>query len=103
MNANRNRRRGKNCERQIAKRLGGRRMGILGKHDVECGPFSGEVKSRKKCVLTGWMEQSRRNCPEGRTPIVIVHIVGTRYDDDLVCMKMSDWQAWHGLFSEVDK
>lgn len=91
-----NRRRGKRTEAAIAKRLGGKRLGILGNDDVQAGLFSIEVKDRVKFVGTGFMAQAVRNCPEGRTPLVIVHTTGTRHEGDLVMMRMTDWIDWHG-------
>jgi len=44
VNPARNRSRGKNTERQIAKHLGGKQ--ILGRDDVQAGPFTIEVKDR---------------------------------------------------------
>jgi len=96
MNPANNRKRGKRTEAAIAKTLGGKRLGILGKDDVQAGPFSIEVKDRVKFVGTTFMEQAVRNCPEGKTPLVIVHTTGQRHDGDLVMMRMKDWQDWYG-------
>lgn len=96
MNPSKNRRRGKRTESAIAKLLNGKRLGILGKDDVQAGAFSIEVKDRVKFVGTGFMEQAIRYCPGDKTPLVIVHTTGTRHDDDLVMMRLSDW---HGQLS----
>jgi len=60
-----NRQRGKATERAVAKRIGGKRVGILGAEDVSHPLFSIEVKSRKAFVAGDWMAQAVRNCPEG--------------------------------------
>jgi len=90
-----NRDRGKRHERAIAKLIGGRRVGILGKHDVEDhkGKFSVECKSRE--VLPKWFqkmwEQAERNCPEMLVPLLVIHKLNQRYEDDWVIMKMKDF------------
>ena len=50
MNPAKNRQRGKNTERAIARRLGGIRRGVLGGHDIDAGPWAVEIKDR---VTTG--------------------------------------------------
>jgi len=96
MNPKLNRARGKRCEQAIAKRLNGKRLGLLGNEDISAGPFSVEVKSRAAFVGTGWIEQAVRNSPEGKTPMVVIHLTGKRHDGDLVMMRLSDWQDWYG-------
>ena len=96
MNPAKNRNRGKKTESAIAKHLGGKRLGILGDDDVQAGPFSIEVKDRVKFIGRSFMAQAERNCPAGRTPLVIVHETGSRHSNDLVMMRMSDWLDWHG-------
>jgi len=97
MNPNQNRSRGKRTEKAIAKKVNGKRLGLLGKEDVDAGPFSIEVKDRKVFSGRSFMEQAVRNCREGKTPLVIVHLTGKRHDDDLVMMRLKDWQGWHGI------
>ena len=67
MNPINNRARGKSAERRIAALMNGRRVGILGKEDVETDKFSIEVKSRKKFVASGWMDQAVKCCRDGNT------------------------------------
>jgi len=45
MNPSKNRQRGKRTEKAIAKRIGGKRIGILGKSDVE---HEGGIACKKK-------------------------------------------------------
>lgn len=73
-------------------------MGILGKHDIESENFGIEVKDREKSALHGFMEQAVRNCPEGKTPMVIVHLHGGNHEDNIVCMRLKDWRDWFGRF-----
>lgn len=96
MNPAKNRDRGKRTEKAIAKRLNGTRRGVLGGHDVTAGPWAVEVKSRLRFAGTSFMDQAVRNTPDGKTPLVVVHIAGGRHDDDLVMMRLKDWQDWYG-------
>jgi hypothetical protein len=98
-----NRQRGKNHERAIAKRLGGKRVGIFGGQDVEHDLYSIEAKSRQKFVATGWMDQAVRNAPANKIPVVIVHVTNQRRDNDLVMMRMKDFEDWHGTLKEGEK
>ena len=96
MNPKKNRQRGKQAERIVAKKLGGKRVGTMSAEDIHIdGPFSCEVKSRQAFVACGWMEQAKKNA-KGKTPILIVHVHGKRHDDDLVIMRMKDFEDWWG-------
>ena len=62
----------KQFERRIAKRLDGRRVGILGKEDIEHPLFSIECKLLKELPkgLTEPYKQAEKNCPAGKIAIV---------------------------------
>ena len=92
MNPNKNRQRGKRTEKAIAKRLGGRRVGVLGKSDVEHKLFSFECKSRLKFVGEKWFMQAVRNCEQDKIPAVIVHITGQHHSNDYVIFKLRDFE-----------
>ena len=94
--ARRNRDRGKDNERELARRLGGRRMGTMGAEDVSTKMFSVEAKSRVRFSGTAFMEQAIRNCPEDRVPIVVVHIYNQRRDNDLVIIRIKDFEMLMG-------
>lgn len=101
MEPNKNRQRGKRTEKEIAKRMGGKRVGILGKSDVEIEQsfknhplYSIEVKSRLKAACISWMEQAIRNCQQGKTPIVRLHIKGKKYNDDIIMLRVTDFTNW---------
>lgn len=96
MSGSGNRMRGKAAERDVAKRLGGKRIGIMGGEDVTTNDWSIEVKSRQSCVVCNWMNQCIRNCPDGKTPMVVLHIHGKRHDQDLVVLRMRDYLDWYG-------
>ncbi len=72
-------------------------MGILGKHDVEAGPWSIEVKDRKKFIGVSFLEQACRNCPKDKTPLVIVHQTNKAHEHDIVMMRLSDFQDWFNI------
>jgi hypothetical protein len=95
-----NRRRAKAIERALAKRLGGRRVGILGQEDIFTDLFSVEVKSRKSVAVWDWYQQAVRNA-KGKIPLLIVHITGKRHDDDLVVLSLADFEKL--IKKEVNK
>jgi calcineurin-like phosphoesterase family protein len=89
----RNRNRGKRHERNIAKLLNGKRLGVLGKHDVENETYSIECKSREK--LPKWFqqmwEQAVRNCEEDKIPLLVIHKLRQKYLDDWVVIRLEDF------------
>lgn len=98
-----NRKRGKRTEAALATRTGSKRVGIFGDHDLEHELWSIEVKNRQKCVVTSWMHQSIRNCHLFKTPLVILHIHGDRHDNDLVMMRLKDWEDNYGKLGSDKK
>ncbi len=87
----RNRQRGKECERAIAKLFNGKRVGILGNEDVSHPRYSIEVKSRVKFVAKKWMKQCERNNIDKKIPLVVVHEMNKNHSNDLVIMKINDF------------
>lgn len=92
----RNRLRGKQAERAVAKMLGGRRMGLFGKEDVEHPILSVEVKSRVAFVGRGWLEQAKRNAPAGKKPVVVIHEKHKDHKNDMVLMDIALFQEMLG-------
>jgi hypothetical protein len=92
----RNRLRGKQAERAVAKMLGGRRMGLFGKEDVEHKFLSVEVKSRVSFVGKGWMQQAERNNPKpvDKIPVVVIHTKNCDHKNDLVMLRIADFQRF---------
>ena len=96
----------KNCERAIAAKIGGVRLSNHGlglqTPDVETEAYSVEVKSRKvlPAWLTGAVAQAVRNASAGKLPLVVLHEVGRRHDNDLVILRMGDFQEWFGEVSD---
>lgn len=94
-----NRRAGKQYERVMAKRMGAKRIGVLGKEDLEHPIWSIEAKKRRAFAGAVFMDQAVRNCPEGKTPVVMVHVTGQRHGNDLVMMRLADWEQWFGTLA----
>lgn len=90
----------KATERTLAKRLNGQRLGATGKAnaDVVAGHLSVECKHKRR--LPGWLkdavQQAARNAGEGQLAIVVLHEAGKRHDNDLVVVRLKDWQEWYG-------
>ena len=93
----------KDLERVAARRLNGKRTGNLGvaAADVVSDRLSIECKSRESLPkwLTGAVEQAVRNIEDGRVPVVVLHQKHRRHDDDLVMMRLSDFERWTGTCS----
>lgn len=87
-----NRRRGKRVQRNLAKKLGGENLGILGGFDIRLPLFSIEVKSRKRFLGEKFMEQAERNCEKSKTPLVIVHKTNSKYEEDLVIIRLKHFK-----------
>ncbi|QWV97466.1 hypothetical protein KP005_19360 [Geomonas nitrogeniifigens] len=99
----RNRQRGKENEKALAKMMKGDRKGLFGGEDISAGPWSIEAKSRVKSTVHTFMEQAKRNCPKGKMPMVIVHLHSSRRENDLVCVRLSDWRAVYGEDGQAAK
>jgi hypothetical protein len=82
-------------EKKYEELFGGLRVGTLGKEDVfhhiysvECKEMQDD-KGMKK--LTGFWEQCTGNAKD-KVPILAMHFLGTRYEDDLIVMRASDFK-----------
>jgi hypothetical protein len=95
MNPAGNRRRGKDAERALAKRLKGRRTGVLGGEDIAHPLLSIEVKSRARFVGEKFMAQAKRNS-NGKIPAVIIHILNKPHGQDLVMLELRDFEDLFG-------
>ncbi len=90
----------KSTEKTIARRLGGRRIGITGlkTEDVSTDWLCCEVKHRK--TLPAWLkaalQQAISAAKDGRLPIAILHEAGRRHDNDIVCLRFADFVNWFG-------
>ncbi len=61
-----------------------------------------EVKSRR--VIASWIKAARRQAEKAakpvQLPIMVIHECGTRFDDDLVVLRMGDFKDWFGGMNE---
>ena len=101
--ANRNRKRGKSYEKKLSERFKGYRQGIYGGEDVATEIFSIEAKTRKKFAGQQFMEQAIANCPNDKVPLVVVHIISQRTANDLVMMRLGDFEDWYGSLNIEEK
>lgn len=94
-----NRRRGKRVQRKVKKKLislAAENVAALGGEDLRTDKFSIEVKGRVSFVGEGWVKQAEANCPEGKTPLVIVHVFGEEYKDSIVMIRLKNWLSKEG-------
>lgn len=92
----------KAVERRVAEKLSGERVGNRGSasEDVSHPVFSVEVKHRKEMpkLIDDGMTQCRRNAPEGKTPLLVLHAASSRRYyavidvDDLVALLQAGTQ-----------
>ncbi len=87
-----NRRRGKAYQKALAKRLGGLDIGVLGGADVILDHFAIEAKSVARFTGATWMQQAIKNAARlGKTPLVSVHVRGSKHDNDIVLIRLGDF------------
>lgn len=90
----------KSTERAVARRLGGRRVGPSGTStaDVVTERLAVECKHRASLPewLTGAMSQAVGAAGSGQVPVVVLHEAGQRRDNDLVIVRMKDFQQLFG-------
>ena len=91
-----NKNEGKRVQALLVRRLGGKNVGTIENQDGSHPIWSIEIKKRKTFIGVGFMEQAIRNSPEGKTPLVVVHQTGQRHDNDLVMMRLGDFEDWFG-------
>lgn len=86
----------KRAEREVARRLGGRRIPVSGRQrgdapDIEHLTLSIEVKHRES--LPAWlldaMDQARASCRDEQLAIAVLHQRGMRYEQSLVVIDLS--------------
>lgn len=95
----------KRNERVAAKRLGGERVGPVGDigSDVAHPLFAIECKERKKPLpaeIRDAISQSVGAARPDQLPIVIWHTLHHRHDEDVVMMRLRDFENWAGKVEE---
>ena len=91
----------KRTERKIARRLGGERLPVNGRGnqpDVESPWLAVEVKHRRRLPvwLTAAVAQAVAGAAEGHLPVVVLHEAGRRHAEDIVCLRLADFEQWFG-------
>jgi hypothetical protein len=88
----------KQGEIRIAQILGGRRVPVTGRSrgdapDIEHPALSLEVKHGRHVpkLLETALEQAEKAVRGGKTPVVVMHPHGARYDDCLVILRIRDF------------
>lgn len=93
------RRRGKDFERRVAKRLGGKRSGATGQAspDVVNDLFSYEAKSLATGLATvrAALDQAVRNAVPGTIGVAVLHLRGLDDGQSIVALRLADWEALH--------
>ena len=90
----------KQTERAVARRLNGRRQGATGRTgaDVVNDWLAVEVKHRRR--LPQWLKnalaQAKSGASEQRLAIAVLHEAGQRHSDDLVVLRLADFEDWFG-------
>lgn len=84
----------KAVERSFAKKLGGRRVGILSKEDIMTQDYSYEIKVREKLpeFLKKAYKQAVGNSFDGKIPILVLKEKYKQYKDSLVILSLEDFQ-----------
>jgi len=102
---------GRGYQSKMARRLGGKSVGTIEGQDIEHPVFSFECKKmaelpgilcrkaksrdeKKKGQLkdAGHWTQCLKNCPEGKIPLLLMHQTGMRHEDDLVVLRLEDFE-----------
>ena len=88
----------KAVERKLARRFGTTRVGARDdvQMDIDAGWLSIEVKHRKKIAkfLKDAVAQAVRNAGVSQLPIVILHESGQSHDNNIVMMRLKEFQEW---------
>lgn len=71
-------------------------VGTLGGEDGKHPIFSAELKKCKAFRGNAFMEQAIRNCPNEKVPMVVVHTTGRNHNDDLVIIRLRDFEDLYG-------
>lgn len=92
------RQRGNNLERRVAKELGTVRQGQYGAVDVATETFAVECKERQSVPkwLKAAIAQAVGHAQPDQLPVVWLHELGARHDEDVVMIKAKDFKEWFG-------
>lgn len=97
------RRRWKRAERELAERVGGRRVPVTGRArgdvpDIDHPWLSIEAKSWSAMPerVVDALRQAEAANPGGNLPVALIHGNGERYDRALVVLRLGDFMDWFG-------
>jgi len=90
--ARRNRTAGKGFQTKCAKMHGGKNIGGLGGEDIEHLKFSIEAKYLVRFAGKKVMDQAiANNKNKKKITIAHVHLLNTKYEDDIIMLRLEDW------------
>lgn len=90
----------KATERAVARALGGERIPVTGRRgpDVRHRWLAVEVKHRRR--LPRWLQlavaQAHAGAGLDQLPVVVLHQAGRPHREDLVVLRLEDFQEWFG-------
>lgn len=89
----------KHTEREVARLIGGRRMGPgVDRADVRSRWLCAEVKHRR--TLPGWLKkalyQAQQYAGPAQLAVAVLHEEGAQHRGDVVCMTLADFESWFG-------
>lgn len=92
----------KDFEKRIALAIGGRRIGILGKEDVEHEYLSIEAKLLKRDrfpkLLIDAYGQAKKNCPEEKIPVLCMKPKNILDKNAFVILSLEDFRLIMNVF-----
>lgn len=99
----------KETEREIARRVGGERIPVTGRArgsapDVAHEHFAVEVKHRQRLPRWLWdaLDQAVKAVRGEQVPLVVLHESGRWHDNDLVVMRLVDFEEWTRYYGWPD-
>jgi len=99
-------RRGYRNEKALADRWGGERQGLKGRASADVVKKFLAIESKERQVLPKWLEGAMRQAEsavtrgEGELAVVQLHELNRRHDNDLIVMRLSDFELWFGLVGQ---
>jgi hypothetical protein len=90
----------KQHERHIAKRFGSARTGPQGKEGPDVITEWLCIEAKERDQLPAWLDDAIQQItactPQDKLPVVILHGKGRRHDNDLVILRLKDFEDWFG-------
>lgn len=87
--------RGRSFEQFLARAFGGQRIGISGRATIDVMTPTLAIEAKEKEHLPKWIMSAlalaRSKALDGQTPILVLHQLGNKHDDDLVVLRLEDF------------